>query len=230
MDNIFLLLAFFAVVKSLFMTTLLPDRRYRIAFSLLLGVFVVLSHPYVVELNKLQVQRMLSERSALFDISLVVMVDSLLTVYFCLARLRDREPGQHFAWYTTLVRHMPSLLIFPALFYLHINLLFSLPGVAFTTVTWGLAAGVVAVFVAASLFARSLIGGKDLLIELIMLLTLLLFLLTVCSAVFHPSNTVISHSAPVDWLGCLGTLGLLLVLTLVGWLLTAVRRRLQKKS
>ena len=158
------------------------------------------------------------------------MVDSLLTVYFCLARLRDREPGQHFAWYTTLVRHMPSLLIFPALFYLHINLLFSLPGVAFTTVTWGLAAGVVAVFVAASLFARNLIGGKDLLIELIMLLTLLLFLLTICSAVFHPSNTVISHSAPVDWLGCLGTLGLLLGLTLVGWLLTAVRRRLQKKS
>ena len=88
----------------------------------------------------------------------------------------------------------------------------------------------VAVFVAASLFARSLIGGKDLLIELIMLLTLLLFLLTVCSAVFHPSNTIISHSAPVDWLGCLGTLGLLLGLTLVGWLLTAVRRRLQKKS
>ena len=213
MDNIFLLLAFFAVVKSLFMTTLLPDRRYRIAFSVLLGVFVVLSHSYVVELNKLQVQRMLSERSALFDISLVVMVDSLLTVYFCLARLRNREPEQRFAWYTTLVRHMPSLLIFP-----------------FTTVTWGLAAGVVVVFVAASLFARSLIGGKDLLIELIMLLTLLLFLLTVCSAVFHPSNTVISHSAPVDWLGCLGTLGLLLGLTLVGWLITAVRRRLQKKS
>ena len=85
-------------------------------------------------------------------------------------------------------------------------------------------------FVAASLFARSLIGGKDLLIELIMLLTLLLFLLTVCSAVFHPSNAVISHSVPVDWLGCLGTLGLLLGLTLVGWLLAAVRRRLQKKS
>ena len=41
MDNIFLLLAFFAVVKSLFMTTLLPDRRYRIAFSLLLGVFAI---------------------------------------------------------------------------------------------------------------------------------------------------------------------------------------------
>ena len=146
------------------------------------------------------------------------------------ASLPSSGPGRRFAWYTTLVRHMPSLLVFPALFYLHINLLFSLPGVAFTTVTWGLAAGVVAVFVAASLFARSLIGGKDLLIELIMLLTLLLFLLTVCSAVFHPSNTVISHSAPVDWLGCLGTLGLLLGLTLVGWLLTAVRRRLQKKS
>ena len=45
MEYILLLLSLFAVLKSLFMTSLLPNRWYRLAFSLLLGVFVLLSIP-----------------------------------------------------------------------------------------------------------------------------------------------------------------------------------------
>lgn len=65
MDNILLLLSLFAVVKSLFMTSLLPNRWYRLAFSLSLGAFIMLCHPSAMEVNKLELQRVLSTQSAM---------------------------------------------------------------------------------------------------------------------------------------------------------------------
>ena len=91
MDNILLLLSLCAVVKSLFMTSLLPNRWYRLAFSLSLGAFIMLCHPYAMEVNKLELQRVLSTQSAMMNISLVVMVDMLLSGYFCIARIKDLE-------------------------------------------------------------------------------------------------------------------------------------------
>ena len=122
MDNILLLLSLFAVVKSLFMTSLLPNRWYRLAFSLSLGAFIMLCHPYAMEVNKLELQRVLSSQSAMMNISLVVMVDMLLSCYFCIARIKDWEDSKSFRWYTKLFRYMPSLLVFPALYYIHITL------------------------------------------------------------------------------------------------------------
>jgi len=224
MENILLLLSLFAVVKSLFMTSLLPNRWYRLGFSILLGIFVLLCHPFAMEQNKLQIQKLLSTQSAMLDISLIVMVDSLLSFYFCFARIKDWEPGKKFKWYTTFLRHMPSLLIFPALYYIHINMFFSFPGLDFMKATAGLALIVTVIFGLASFFMRKLVHEKDTLIEVVLLLTMFLFILVICSTIFHPSATVYSHSTPVNWTEFLSTLGLLAGLILIGFLYTYIKK------
>lgn len=224
MDNILLLLSLFAVVKSLFMTSLLPNRWYRLAFSLSLGVFILFCHSQALEVNKLELQRVLSSQSAMMNISLVVMVDMLLSGYFCLARIKDWEEGKRFRWYTQLFRYMPSLLVFPALYYIHITLFFTLTGVGFMKTSVALTAGVTVVFGLASFFMRKLIAEKELLIELVVMLTFFVCVLVICCTIFHPSATVYNHASPIDWAGCAGTLGLLLIIFFLGYLRTHIAR------
>lgn len=228
MEYILLLLSLFAVLKSLFMTSLLPNRWYRLAFSLLLGIFVLLCHPYAMEVNKLELQRILSTQSAMMNISLFVMVDMLLSCYFCIARFKDRDEIKAFAWYTVFFRYMPSLLVFPALYYIHISLFFNLTGVDFFRTSAGLAIGVVLLFGGASFFMRKLIAEKDLLIELIVLLTFFVCMLVICCTIFHPSATVYNHATPVDWIGCAGTLAVLFAIFIAGYIWTQVVRHYKR--
>lgn len=228
MENILLLLALFAVLKSIFMTSLLPNRWYRFAFSISPGVFVILSYPYAIEQNKLQMQEFLSTQSAVMNISLVVMADTLLSLYFCFARMRKWEPGKRFKWHITLLRHIPSLLVFPALYYIHVNLFFSFPGINFLRTGIILASGVSVVFVLASFFIRKLLHEKELLIETVLMLTLFLFILVICCTVFHPSATVYGYSPPIDWAGCITTLGVLAVLLISGYLFSYTKKHFKR--
>ena len=193
MENILLILSLLALIKSLFMTALLPNRWYRLGFCLLLGVFVFVSHGYAIELNKLQVQQLLSTQDSLLDISFVVMIDSILSVYFCVARLGGSDSSK-VKRYMSVLRYMPSL------------------------------------FVVASLFMRRLFAEKELPIEIILILTLLLFMLTVCGTVFHPSATVYGSGTPVDWIECVTTLGLLIIIMLAGYIFSNIRKIIKRKK
>ena len=206
MENILLILSLLALVKSLFMTALLPNRWYRLGFCLLLGVFVFVSHGYAIELNKLQVQQLLSTQDSLLDISFVVMIDSILSVYFCVARLGGSDSSK-VKWYMSVLRYMPSLLVFPAVFYIHVNLFFSIVATDFMLITSGWALFVVLLFVVASLF-----------------------MLTVCGTVFHPSATVYGSGTPVDWIECVTTLGLLIIIMLAGYIFSNIRKTIKRKK
>lgn len=227
MDSILLILAFFALLKSLLMTSLLPNRWYRLAFALLTGGFVVLCHPYALGLNKLKLQGVLSTQEALMNISLLVMADLLLSGYFCLARIRDREENAPFRWYTVVLRHMPSILVFPALFYIQISLFYTLTGVDFVATTFALAGGTALLYGLAAFFMRKW-ADKELLIEMTGILTLLICALVICCTIFHPSATVFNRAQPVDWRGCLGTAGALFLLFSTGYLWTTGVRLYKK--
>lgn len=206
------------------MTSLLPNRWYRLAFSLSLGVFVMLIHFQAMEMNKLELQRIVSTQSAMMNISLVVMIDLLLTGYFCMARIQDREDKKSFRWYTVLFRYMPSLLVLPALYYIHITLFFSFTGMDFMRTSLSLAIGITGVFASASFFMRRLIAEKELLIELVVMLTFFVCILVICCTIFHPAAAVYSHASPIDWAGCLSTLGLLAIILLFGYIRTYIVR------
>ena len=211
------------------MTALLPNRWYRLGFCLLLGVFVFVSHGYAIELNKLQVQQLLSTQDSLLDISFVVMIDSILSVYFCVARLGGSDSSK-VKRYMSVLRYMPSLLVFPAVFYIHVNLFFSIVATDFMLITSGWALFVVLLFVVASLFMRRLFAEKELSIEIILIITLLLFMLTVCGTVFHPSATVYGSGTPVDWIECVTTLCLLIIIMLAGYIFSNIRKIIKRKK
>lgn len=225
MESILLLLSFFAVLKSLFMTSLLPNRWYRLAFSLSLGAFIVGAHAEALEVNKLALQHLLSGRDAMMNISLVVMGDMLLSGYFCVARLQDHAGDGRLRWYTVCLRYLPSLLIFPALYYIQITLFFTLTGFDFGRTTLALAVAVTLLFGFASFFMRRLVAEKEMLIELVALLTFFVCILVICCTIFHPSAAVYNHASPVDWAGCIATLSVVLGVILLGYVGGCAGRR-----
>ena len=175
-------------------------------------------------------QQLLSTQDSLLDISFVVMIDSILSVYFCVARLGGSDSSSKVKRYMSVLRYMPSLLVFPAIFYIHVNLFFSIVATDFMLITSGWALFVVLLFVVASLFMRRLFAEKELPIEIILILTLLLFMLTVCGTVFHPSATVYGSGTPVDWIECVTTLGLLIIIMLAGYIFSNIRKIKKRKK
>lgn len=207
------------------MTSLLPNRWYRLAFSLSLGAFIVGAHAEALEVNKLALQHLLSGRDAMMNISLVVMGDMLLSGYFCVARLQDHAGDRRLRWYTVCLRYLPSLLVFPALYYIQITLFFTLTGFDFGRTTLALAVAVTLLFGFASFFMRRLVAEKEMLIELVALLTFFVCILVICCTIFHPSAAVYNHASPVDWAGCIATLSVVLGVILLGYVGGCAGRR-----
>ncbi|WP_281670620.1 hypothetical protein [Rikenella microfusus] len=222
MDSVLLLLTLLAVVKTVLTDSLLPRRWQGLSFGLLCAGFVWLCHPYAMEINKLQVENALSEQKALMNISLAVMLDLLLTFGTCWARI---VPLRKTRW----LRYMPSLLIFPALFYLQINLFFTFAGTSFTAVSVWLAVGIFVTLAGGYFAARALLPSDEGRIELTLLTGMLIFALTICCTVFHPSAAVVSHSAPVDWRSMGLALSVVAVLFAAGYFAPRILKKLKKQ-
>ena len=93
--------------------------------------------------------------------------------------------------YTVLLRKLwrgllaiyPGLLIFPVLFSLEVSTIFFLPGVDFALVAWGLAAIVAVAFVALGFGLEFLLPERELRLELLFLLNILIAILGVIATV-----------------------------------------------
>ena len=222
MDSILLLLTLLVVVKTVLSDSLLPRRWQRLSFNLLCAAFVWVCHPWALEINKLQVENALSEQKALMNISLAVMLDLLLTFGTNWARIVSLRK-------TRWLRYVPSLLIFPALFYLQINLFFTFAGSSFTTVSLTLATATFVILTCGDFAVRALLPSSENRIELTLLGGMLIFALTICCTVFHPSAAVTNHSTPVDWRSMGLALSVTAVLFSAGYFAPRILKKLKKQ-
>lgn len=222
MDSVLLLLILLAIIKAVMVNSILPRWWQGLLFGLLCGVFVWVCHPYALELNKLQVETALSEQSALMNISLIVSVDLLLTFGTCWAQI---VPQRNTRW----MKYVPSLLVLPALFYLQVMLFFNLPGTSFDAISIGLAAGTVVVQAGGGSAMRYLMPSTEQRIELTLLAGMLIFALTVCCTVFHPSATVVGQSSGIDWRSTVLAFAVVAVLFATGYFTPRILKKLKKQ-
>lgn len=222
MDSVLLLLTLLAIIKSVMTGSILPRWWQGALFGLLCGAFVWICHPYALEMNKLQVETALSEQSALMNISLIVSIDLLLTFGTCWAQI---APQRSTRW----MRYIPSLLVLPALFYLQIMLFFNLPGTSFNAVSGILAAGAFIVLAGGGSAMRYLLPSAEQRIELTLLAAMLIFALTVCCTVFHPSATVVGQSSGVDWRSTALAFAVVAVLFVTGYFTPRILKKLKKQ-
>ncbi len=153
MNDLLLLISLIALIKLMVEEALRPRLWLRLIHAALFGLFLALIHPICLSISKPALEAWVASHESLQNATLFVMADLAL----CLLLVTAHEvpvPDRAFLRYhgvltsaTTLLRrsmpYMPPLLAFPALFYLRMYLLYSLPGTSFIGVTAALIGGVV---------------------------------------------------------------------------------------
>lgn len=126
----------------------------RWGYGALLAVFVYWSNGYAMTQSKTRMAEWLADTGLMQSVAVVVTIDAALSLAFCLALLSS--DGRRFPatrWQQALFLY-PNLLIFPALFYMLTQLLFSQVGYDFSTIAMLLAATVLVAMPLSAAMAR----------------------------------------------------------------------------
>lgn len=196
MGNVFLLLSFLAVLKLLVEEGERSSWWLRGVHALLYGSFVLALHPIALTINKMWVDETLNTIKWLNDVTLFVMLDMVLS-FLAMTSHDVRWPSHaRFRYYGLLqlvfdslhkvAYFLPPLLIFPALFYFRVELLFLLTGYSFIGVTVTLALAVMLLVLLAPYISRFLSLTR----ETALLLGFVTFLLVITAMLFTPEGLV----------------------------------------
>lgn len=161
--------------------------------------------------SKTQIADWLERPELMLDTSVLLTVDVLAQIAFC-ALLATRMAGAPMSrvqrvLYGVLL-WVPGLLIFPVLFSMLVELIFSFPGVDFAVLGWSAAAGVLVLAPALAWGMKALLPESDMRLELLFLFNTLIACLGVVATV--NGRTAVKAAGAVEW-SALGAVAALLV-------------------
>lgn len=182
----------------------------RIATCAVAALFVIATYGVASGQSKTQIADWLMQPDLMLDLSVWLTVDVAFQTAFCILAAKrlsgplDRTRRAMLG----VCRWVPGLLIFPVLFAVLTELIFSMPGVGFATIAWSLAA---AVLIAAPLLAaglRWLIPETEIRLELLFMVNMLIAALGVVATV--NGRTAAAGTDEAHW-SALGAVALLLL-------------------
>ena len=133
-------------------------------FGAVCGAFVIATYPYAILQSKTQLADYLQNTTALQNMAVIITLESVVCFAYCIAVLRGWF-GQQERWWVKPLKWYPSLLVFPVLFYLQTELVFSFPGTSFSAISYAFAAAVVVLFPLLCHLFRLLLPEKEMRLE-----------------------------------------------------------------
>ena len=196
------------------------------AIAVVATLFVGLMWPYAIQQSKTQIADWLANVQLMLDTSVVLTVEVALQMAFCMLAVHVLTTGpvkkRTLLAYRAL-RWFPGILIFPVLFSGLVYLIFSFSGVSFSLVAWSMAAGVLILISAGTLFLRYLLPEKELRLELLFLtnaLTAILGIYCYCKWSYRRNRC----KRRVDWGALTGLIIMLAGGGLIGLVIYKYRR------
>ncbi|WP_455674096.1 hypothetical protein [Phocaeicola sp.] len=194
------------------------------AIAVIGALFVGLMWPYAIEQSKTQIADWLANPALMLDTSVVLSVEVVLQMAFCMLAAHVQTTGpikKRTLWAYRALRWFPGILIFPVLFCGLVALIFSFPGVSFSLIAWSLAAGVLILIPAGTLFLRRLLPEKEVRLELLFLANALIAILGIIATV--NGRTAVKGISEVNWDALAGLTALVAVGTFIGMLVRRMR-------
>jgi len=169
MANILLILSVIGILKTLFMVSLSSKKAYLILYILSAVLFVWLSYPFAIEINKMQVEQVIYSRDSVMDISLVVILDFFLALFFFWVMIMQWG-GKKVKAYLRIPACVPSILGYAGLFYIQLNLYFYNTGADFLKTTIFLSLAIIILYSLLMLLFRKNLPEKEFRLEIFLLL------------------------------------------------------------
>ena len=200
MENVLLIMTLLCLLAGVFKNSLAPGRYYHLVFAVLCAAAVWFSGRYAVRVNKLSVSEALEDFKVMQDVNIVVTLHLLLILGFAVSKLK-KVFGLVRPWYLRML-----------------------------DVPFGWMGGIL------SVLALLLVGGgayllrvavpeEELRVELLLMMEFLLFVLMLCSTIFHPAAIVFSPETQVDWASLVYTALVIVVLFGFGFAWRVWRQR-----
>ena len=195
-----------------------------VVIAVVCALFVGLTWPYAIEQSKTQIADWLANPSLMLDTSVVLSVEVVLQMAFCMLAAHVQTTGvikKRTLWSYRMLRWFPGILIFPVLFSGLVALIFAFPGVDFSKIAWSMATGVLVIIPAGSWFIRWLLPEKEVRLELLFLCNALIAILGIIATV--NGQTAVAGVGVVDWSALAGLLALVGLGLVAGMLIRRIR-------
>ena len=180
-------------------------------FGAVCGAFVIATYPYAI----------LQNTTALQNMAVIITLESVVCFAYCIAVLRGWF-GQQERWWVKPLKWYPSLLVFPVLFYLQTELVFSFPGTSFSAISYAFAAAVVVLFPLLCHLFRLLLPEKEMRLETHFLVSLFVCIIGLLTTV-NGNVTYPAVDEPTNWRALGFAFGLFLVLFVLGALWNRIK-------
>lgn len=182
------------------------------------GIFTGAVWPFAVRQSRSQIEMWLSDSQLMLDTAVVVSIEVILQLAFCLLAARIITSGRlkrSTILAYKILRWFPGVLIFAVLFSLTVFMIFSFPGVSFPVVSW-CTGGAVTVTVAAGVVGlKKLFPDKETRLELFFLSNVITAIVSVIATV--NGQTAVAGVESVDYDALAGVLVLVAAVSLFGW-------------
>lgn len=192
----------------------------RIVVSLVLGSFVGFSWDIAASQSKTQIAAWIQNPELMLDMAVILTVDVFLQNTFCITSagliLGERQ-SRGTAIIQAICQWTPGILIFPVLLALLVEVIFSFPGLDFTTVAWGLATIILIISIGMPSIINRILPEKDLRLELIFGLNIMIAFLGVVATV--NGRTAVAGTNSVDMKTLTGVILLFTVGATIGYIL-----------
>lgn len=185
-----------------------------VLFGVVCGILIIGTCQYAIMQSKTQIADYLHNPAAMQDMAVIITIESVVCFTYCVAVLRGWFGQQEKGWVKPL-KWYPSLLLFPVLFYLQTELIFTFPGMDFLTLSYGFAIVTVLLIPLMSYSFRHLITEKELRLEVHFLVSLFVAILGLLTTV-NGNVTYQAIKEPTNWKALVLSFGLFLGLVFIG--------------
>lgn len=197
-----------------------------VIFGIICAIFVVWVQQYAIVQSKTQLHDYLSNRQALQDMAVLITVESAICFAFCFAALKNMFGKKKKRWIRLLYWY-PSLLLFPVLFYMLTQAIFSLSGTNFNTIAFTIAGITLIAIPAVSSGIKLLLPEKELRLEVHFLVSLFVAILGLLTTV-NGNVTYAAVKEPLNIRAILYSIALFVVLFAIGYIWNKYKWKFKK--
>lgn len=202
----------------------------RFAFSTLLAAFVWWSERYAVLQSKTQLADLLQNTEALQNMAVLVTIETAVNCAFCFTWFGLTSPsGRGWRVLYSSLKYYPSLLIFPVMFYVLTQTMFTAVGVDFNLSTVVVAIATLLLLPLLAEGMKWLVQDAEGRVETLLVLSCLVCVLglatTVTSKMIYRAN-----ESPTDWQMVSLAIGIFVILFAAGYFGSKLKWRFKKND
>lgn len=227
MEPVIQILMLFVVINSVLKLSFWKWWQMAI-FGAVCAAFILWAEQFAILQSKTQIHDYLMNREALQDAAVLVTLESAICFAFCFAALRNLF-GRKIKRRLLPLYWYPGLLLFPVLFYILTQSIFSLSGVAFSTVSYLMTGIVFVVLPLAACGIKSLFPEDELRLEIHFLVSLFVAILGLLTTV-NGNVTYIAVDEPVNMKAIGLSVALFSILFLIGYSWDRIRWKIRQRK